>query len=84
MVGSNWTSWSAVPPQIDYGLSGVPSGAHQITLEVKNKYGTTQQQITIQFTHLAPPGAIPGYSTLIIAIIMLVGISFRIRRFKRR
>ncbi|MFX1281710.1 MAG: hypothetical protein ACFFA3_20330 [Promethearchaeota archaeon] len=81
--GSTWTSWAAVPPLIDFNLGSVSAGNYTVTMEVKNMYGTTQEQIEIQYEPLGngePP--IAGYSTILIAIVIFVGVSFLI--FKNR
>ena len=79
-----WSSWIAIPALIDYDLGSVPSGNYDILVEVKNMYGETQKQITIEYT--APSGdvAIPGYSTLLIAITMFLGISFILFRSQKK
>ena len=69
---------------IDYDLSSVPKGAHQITLEVKNMYGKTQDLITIQYTPPSGGEAISGYSTLIITMVLLLGVSFTVFKYKKR
>ncbi len=66
LIGSTWTNWTTLTGLIDYDLRGIPSGVHQITLEVKNMYGTTQEQITIQYTPPPTTEGIPGYSTMLI------------------
>ncbi|HEC39508.1 hypothetical protein LCGC14_0730250 [marine sediment metagenome] len=82
-IGSTWSNWSAITSLIDVDLNSLSSGAHQITLEVKNMYGVTQEQIMIRYT--APPTEnIPSYSTWVIALIVLVGTSFLIYRRKQK
>jgi hypothetical protein len=81
--GSTWTSWASVPPLIDINLGSVPAGNYTVSMEVKNMYGITQEQIEIQYD---PPGDgkpfVSGYSTIFIAIAIFMGISFLI--FKNR
>ncbi len=85
LIGSTWTNWTILPALIDYDLSSIPPGAHQITIEVKNMYGVTQEQISIQYT--APtitPGTIPGYSTILIVGILALGVSIIMFRYHRK
>lgn len=91
LVGSTWTNWTAIPPLIDYNLSSIASGAHQITMEVKNMYGVTQEQVTIQYTPptIDPTGdtpneAIPGFSPMIIGLILLLGASVMMFRYRKQ
>ena len=82
--GSTGTSWALIPPLIDIDLGLVSAGNYMVSMEVKNMYGTTQEQIEIQYD---PPGdgdspEIPGYSIILISIAFLIGVSFLI--FKNR
>ncbi|MFX0030275.1 MAG: hypothetical protein ACFE8B_13775 [Candidatus Hermodarchaeota archaeon] len=76
--GSTWTSWASIPPLININLGSVSAGNYTITMEVKNMYGTTQEQIEIQYQ---PPGdgdgepPIPGYSPILLSIAILIGVS---------
>jgi len=83
LIGSAWTNWTTIPTLIDYDLSSIPSGAHQITIEVKNMYGITQEQITIQYTAPTTPEGIHGYSTILITIVLLLGISTILFKYRR-
>ena len=83
LVDSTWTTWTVLSDLLDYDLSSVPSGAHQITIEVKNMYGVTQEQITIQYTVPTTPDGIPGYSAMIVTAVILLGASVIILRYKR-
>jgi len=82
--GSTWTSWAAIPTLIDFDLGSVPAGNYTVTVEVKNMYGVTQEQIEIQY---APPEEgddgspeIPGYSIILISIALFTGASFLIHK----
>ena len=80
-IVSIWSNWTVLSGLIDYDISGVPGGSHQITLEVKNMYGITQEQITIHYT--APP-QIPGFSVLLTAIVLFIGVSFSLLKHRKR
>ena len=86
--GSTWTSWASVPPLIDIDLGSVPAGNYMISMEVKNMYGITQEQIELQYDPSGNGGEdspeIPGYSTLLISIAFLIGISFLIFKNRKR
>jgi len=84
LINSLWSSWLPVTGLIDYDLSPIPSGAHDITVEVKNMYGITQDQITIQYTAPSTPDGIPGYSTLLIVGLLALGESVIIFRFRKK
>ena len=84
LIDSTWTSWTPISALIDYDLSSIPSGALNITIEVKNMYGITQDQITIQYTAPSTPDAIPGYSTLLIVGLLALGASVIIIRYRKK
>jgi len=78
--GSSWTSWGTPPNQLLWSIgSSAPSGNYTITIEVRNMYGVTQEQIEVQYV---PPSddetPIPGYPTLFIAIAISIAISYLI------
>jgi len=84
--GSTWTTWAAIPTLIDFDLGSVPAGNYTVTLEVKNMYGVTQEQIEIQYE---PPEdgetpKIPGYSIILISIALLIGLSFMIHKNRKK
>jgi hypothetical protein len=83
--GSTWTSWASIPPLIDIDLGSVPAGNYTVSMEVKNMYGITQEQIEIQYD---PPGdgeePIPGYSTILISIALFIGVSFLIHKYRKK
>jgi hypothetical protein len=85
LINSTWSNWTALPTLIDYDLSSIPIGAHQVTIEVKNMYGVTQEQITIQ--HIPPTHGdigIPGYSTILLTAILLIGVSIILFRHQKK
>ena len=84
-IDSTWTNWTTISSLINHDLSSITSGTYQVTMEVKNMYGVVQDQITIQYT--APPPistSIPGYSTLIIAVILVLGVSTILFKFRKK
>jgi hypothetical protein len=84
MVDSTWSNWTVLSGLIDYSLSSAVEGDYQIALEVKNMYGVTQEQITVHYTPPPSVGDIPGYSTFIVAMVLLLGVSFLVIRHRRR
>lgn len=86
--GSVWSGWTAPTSQLDWDLASVASGNYVITMEVKNMYGVTQKQITIQYT--APggdgdgAGGIPSYPIAIISLVAILGISLIILRQRKK
>jgi hypothetical protein len=77
--GSEWINWTILPSLVDYELN-FTSGSYQIILEVKNMYGVTRKEIRPAVSE----GVIPGYSTLIIAMVFFLGIVFKLSRYKCR
>ncbi|KKL78098.1 hypothetical protein LCGC14_2028250 [marine sediment metagenome] len=81
--GSAWSNWTTIPALIDYDLGSVPSGNYDIIIEVKNMYGITQEQISIQYTKPTTEG-IPGYSTILIAILLFFSASIILFRHQKK
>ncbi len=88
--GTSWTAWAAIPATIPYDLGNVTTGNYDITMEVKNMYGVSSEQIQIQYT--APsddgdgdgePPEIPGYSVILTSIALLLGVSFLIQKNRK-
>ncbi|KKL93837.1 hypothetical protein LCGC14_1870710 [marine sediment metagenome] len=84
LINSAWTNWTTLPALIDYNLSSIPSGSHQITVEVKNMYGITQEQIIVQYTAPPPDNGISGYSTMLIAILLFFSASIILFRHRKK
>jgi len=88
--GSTWSAWASPPSQLDWDLGAVADGSYPITMEVKNMYGVTQQQITIQYT--APGGdddgdgeeAIPSYPIAIISLVAIFSVSLIILKHRKK
>lgn len=83
--GTDWLPWAPMTSVIVFNMGSMPSGEYDIPIIIKNMYGSTTEELTIQYT--APRDgeeAIPSYSLLIISLISLVGVSiiFHITRKK--
>lgn len=86
LQGSTWTSWGTPPNHLLWNLGpSATAGNYTITIEVKNMYGVTQEQIEVQYD---PPGdtdnGIPGFSIILIPIALLLGISFLIHKNRKK
>ncbi|MFX1411178.1 MAG: hypothetical protein ACFFA6_12565, partial [Promethearchaeota archaeon] len=83
--GKSWTLWKKVTPLINLNLVATKAGNYTIKLEVKNMYGNTQEQITIEYI---PPEStdevIFPYLIIIISIVLLLGLSILIYSFYRK
>ena len=89
--GSTWTDWAtplSIPLSIiDWDLGAVPAGNYSITMEVKNMYGVTQEQITIQYTPPKVPSdeeVISGYPILIVSIVTLLCILIIFYNYRKK
>jgi len=85
--GTAWTTWATIPATIAYSLGSVADGNYDITMEVKNMYGVSSDQIQIQYT--TPNGGggapeIPGYSIVLSSMVILLGVSFLIQRTRKK
>jgi len=84
--GTEWTDWAAIPNLLDWDLGDVEEGSYDITIEVKNMYGVTQEEITIEYE--PPPkkkrGAIPSYPIAMISIIVMFSISIIILKNRKK
>ncbi len=75
--GSTWTDWAAPTSLLDLDLGSVATGNYTVTMEVKNMYGVTQEQITIEYI---PPavvndgGFVSGYPIFIVSMVAILGI----------
>jgi len=90
--GSTWTSWAAPVSLLDWDLGSVAAGNYTITMEVKNMYGVTQEQVTFEYK---PPevdgdgdgdgdGIISGYPIFLISMVAILGISIVIYRYRKK
>ena len=83
--GTGWTDWAAPTSQIDCEIAATTAGDYDILIEVKNMYGTTQEQITITYT---PPGdgddIIPSYPIAIISLVALFSVSLIILKQSKK
>lgn len=83
--GTGWTDWAAPTSQIDCEIAATTAGDYDILIEVKNMYGTTQEQITITYT---PPGdgedIIPSYPIAIISLVAIFSVSLIILKQSKK
>ena len=84
--GSTWSAWASPPSQLDWDLGAVADGSYPITMEVKNMYGVTQQQITIQYTGPEGDGdgAIPSYPIVIISLMAILSVALIILKQRKK
>ena len=88
--GTTWTDWTVPLSQLDWHLGSVPTGNYDIAIEVKNMYGVTQKEITIQYTAPSSNGGngrapkIPGYSMVLLSIALMIGISFLVQKNRKK
>jgi len=85
--GSTWTSWAAPVSLLDWDLGSVAAGNYTITMEVKNMYGVTSEQITIEYD---PPavvtdgGFVSGYPIFLVSMIVILGIIIVTYRYRKK
>ncbi|MFX0138288.1 MAG: hypothetical protein ACFFDN_31900 [Candidatus Hodarchaeota archaeon] len=79
--GSTWTDWASIPSLLDWDLGDVPAGNYNVTIEVKNMYGVTQEEITIQYK---PDVFIPGYSTLLVVMTLIFCVSIIMHKYMKK
>ena len=81
--GSIWTDWASPTDQVDLNLGDISGGDYVITMEIKNMYGITQEQITITYT---PPeeGIISSYPFSVISIVFVLCVSIIIISVRKK
>lgn len=86
--GSSWTNWAAPTSLLDWDLGSVAAGNYSITMEVKNMYGVTQEQVTFEYI---PPEVIPdgdgfisSYPIALVSIVAILGITIIIYRHRKK
>ena len=86
--GSTWTNWAAPISILDWDLGSVAAGNYTITMEVKNMYGVTQEQVTFEYI---PPEEITdgdeiisSYPIFLVSIVAILGISIIIYRYRKK
>ncbi|MFX1573649.1 MAG: hypothetical protein ACFFB0_12940 [Promethearchaeota archaeon] len=83
--GTEWSNWTTIPNLLDWDLGDVEAGSYGITVEVKNMYGVTQKEITIEYEPpKKKPGIIPSYPIALISIIVLFSISIIIHKYRKK
>jgi len=86
--GSTWTSWAAPTSLLDWDLGSVAAGNYTITMEVKNMYGVTQEEVIFEYI---PPAVstdgdelISGYPIFLVSMVAIMGISVIIYRYRKK
>lgn len=82
LEGEVWSNWTAVTPSIEYNLGSFSPGNITLTVEVKSMYGITQEQIEIEYT--PSKDAIPGFSTVLIMVILACSVAILLGRYRKR
>ena len=83
--GITWTDWATPPDLLDWDLGDVEAGNYTITMEVKNMYGVTQKEETIEYV---PPKkkspVIPGYNLLLITLFTIITSAIIVRKRRKK
>ena len=86
--GSTWTNWAVPTSLLDWDLGSVAAGNYTITMEVKNMYGVTQEQVTFEYI---PPvvstdgeGFVSGYSIFLVSMVAILGIIIITYRYRKK
>jgi len=79
--GVDWTDWADLLPIVDYSLSGSPTGALTITIEVKSMYGVAQQSLGINYT--PSDDAILSYSGVLVFLVLIFSVSILLQQSKK-
>jgi len=83
-VDSQWTDWEIPINQINWTLSGSEAGNYTITVEIKNMYGITQEEITIEYAPLDTKlPDISGYSFITMMFCFTLGVIILLIRKRR-
>jgi len=83
-VNSQWTDWAIPTNQINWTLSGSEAGNYTITVEIKNMYGITQEEITIEYAPaVSELPVISGYSIITIIFCFALGVLILLIRNRR-
>ncbi len=84
--GSTWTSWAAPTSLLDWDLGSVAAGNYTVTMEVKNMYGVTQEEIIIEYIPPAVNGdeLISGYPIFLVSMVAILGIIIITYRHRKK
>ncbi|MHA1749377.1 MAG: hypothetical protein ACTSYF_12125 [Promethearchaeota archaeon] len=83
-IDNQWTDWAIPINQINWTLSGTETGNYTISIEIRNMYGITQEEITIEYAPLVPDlPSIPGYSIITVIFGFTLGILILLVRNRR-
>jgi len=84
--GSTWTNWAAPTSLLDWDLGSVAAGNYTITMEVKNMYGVTQEEVTFEYI---PPkkstdGIISSYPIFLVSMVAILGIAIITYKYRKK
>ena len=79
-----WSDWAGWAPSIEYNIGSVPAGNYTLTVEVKNMYGITQEQIEVEYIPSSEEDAIPGYSTVLIMAMLAFSVSILLIKYRKK
>jgi len=84
--GTGWTTWAPIPNLIDFDLgSDAIEAGYGITIEVKNMYGVTQEQILVYYNLPDETSeTISGYLIFLVSIIAMLGVSVIIYKYHKK
>ena len=83
-IDSQWTDWAIPTNQVNWTLSGSEPGNYTISIEIKNMYGITQEEITIEYAPLVTDlPAISGYSIMTVIFCFALGVLIILIRNRR-
>ena len=84
-VDNQWTDWVTPTNQINWTLSGSDAGNYTMLIEIKNMYGITQEEITIEYAPLVTDlPAISGYSIITMIFCFALGVLIILIRNRRK
>ncbi|MBY8989414.1 MAG: hypothetical protein KGD58_01560 [Candidatus Lokiarchaeota archaeon] len=78
-----WSNWNVVTSFINYDLGSVPAGNYTLTVEVKNMYGITQEQIEVEYIP-SSSDAIPGFSAVLILVILGFSVTILLNKYRKK
>ena len=86
-LDDQWTDWTTPVEKINWTLSEDLAGNCTLIIEIRNMYGTTQKEITIEYDPHEPNGGsplIPGYSLIAIIFSISTGLITLLLRNKKK
>ena len=89
-LDDQWTEWATPEEKINWTLSEDLAGNYTLIIEIRNMYGITQKEITIEYDPDEPDGEpdgsplIPGYSLITIIFSISTGLLILLLRNSKR